>query len=47
MKLEVEKRKFVGAIYTSPIAKPKASVKQIHTEKELDHGLALPRAALS
>jgi len=33
MKLEVEKRKFVGAIYTSPIAKPKASVKQIHTEK--------------
>ncbi len=47
MKLEVEKRKFGGAIYTSPIAKPKASVKQIHTEKELDHGLALPRAALS
>jgi hypothetical protein len=33
MKLEAEKRKFVGAIlYTSPIAKPEASVKQIHVE---------------
>ena len=47
MKLEFEKRKFVGAIYTSPIAKPEASVKQIHTEEKLDHGLALLRAALS
>ena len=46
MGLEVEKRKFVSAIYTSPNVKPEASVKQIHTEKKLDHDLALPRAAL-